>query len=81
MHSAIIAMMHNLTIVIIFLDYSPAVPTGTVITYKCPEFHVFEDDYLRQPILRIECKEDGSFNAPETWSKCINRNYIVKNEH
>ena len=52
---------------------NPAVTVGTVVTYACPFGSVFEDDWFREPKVRLVCEEDGLFDEPDPWPVCMTR--------
>ncbi len=53
--------------------FHPAVPTGTRITYGCPDGLKFESDWYRLPRVTVECDSNGLILPPQNWEHCIDR--------
>ena len=53
---------------------NPAVLADTVVSYHCPDGHVFKDDWFREPKVRLVCEDTGLFGGtPDPWPECFTR--------
>ena len=43
---------------------------GSAVNYTCYQGRFFEEDRL-QEMYKVECLDDGSYDEPEVWPKCL----------